>query len=132
MKVWYLAFGLSIVLSACTTTQTDPKTNTAGPAPANAQQLVRKWIDDEVRDSDKFIDVRISQPRIGTKWKGFLGQDSGPTWHVCVNFKRKHWLYGRPKSGPFIVWIRNNNVENAIHATDAPLGTKHACFSAQS
>jgi hypothetical protein len=131
LKIWYLAFGLSIILSACTTTQTDPKSKTAGPAPSDAQRLVRMWIKREVRDSDKFIDLRISQPRIGTKWTGLFGQGAVPNWYVCVNFKRKHWLYGQPKSGPFIVWIRNNKVENATHAADAPLGTKHQCYSAK-
>ena len=119
--------GVMFLIGGCTTTANEPKPQTAGPRPPDAQSLVMTWIQGD-RLYKKMSDITISEVRQGERWTGvpgLTGHGRVPSWYVCLTFKKALFLHKR-RDGPYVVWIRDNKVLYATHVVD-DLSSRHEC-----
>lgn len=129
LRALSLILMLVVALSGCTTTgDVDPADLDPGPRPTNTNQKVQAYLKNEIRNSDKFTDVDISEPKLGNRWVGLLTSGPGPkgnvpSWYVCVNWKEKQWPFGPTEKGPAVVWFKDNAVFYGSHAYNTDFGT---------
>ena len=107
LRALSLILMLVVALSGCTTTgDVDPADLDPGPRPTNTNQKVHAYLKNEIRNSDKFTDVDISEPKLGNRWVGLLTSGPRPEGQcpelVCVReLERKAVAVWPHREGPW-------------------------------
>lgn len=101
---------IALSIAACTTTPTNPKFQTAGTKPINAERLVRSWLDANLKDPYSVRDLKVSEVRQGTFWSGLIHQGAVPSWYVCAGYNAKNSYGAYTGYDVHVLWIRDSSV----------------------
>jgi hypothetical protein len=90
-----------------------------GPRPANHEEVIKNWANENLKDPESALYGKISKPR-----KEFLVRDLKPYfgWSVCADINAKNSFGGYTGSKTFWFFIRDERIQRS-QSTEGSTGT---------
>lgn len=106
----YLGVISLLLMCACASGTSDRANSDPGPLPTQYQAIVKRWLDENLKDPHSIQDLTISSPSRATAWTGLLNRGSVEAWVVCVGYNAKNSYGGYVGKKYYRYYIQNNAI----------------------